>query len=191
MADGQGGRWKNYLGHPKHLLKIDGETLLERTVRLLRQYDPLCDVLITSHDVRYEVEGAVRYEPQNNILEIDRFTYELIKPNTTFLYGDTFYSDNAISCIVDMEATDLLFFGNKKAIIAIKINDADTMKHHIDKIRELCQVGDITEGKGWQVYQSFSGMSIGGEKVIANNYIIIDDVTCDFNSPDDLRLFHK
>ena len=86
MADGKGTRWQNYNDIPKHFIEINGETLLARTVRLLRQGDPGCEVIITSHDPRYEVEGARRYEPKNNHLEIDRFTEELIEDNVCFLY---------------------------------------------------------------------------------------------------------
>ena len=34
MADGEGKRWGNYLGIPKHLIEIDGEPIIKRTVRL-------------------------------------------------------------------------------------------------------------------------------------------------------------
>lgn len=36
MADGEGKRWGNYKGVPKHLITVEGETILERTIRLLR-----------------------------------------------------------------------------------------------------------------------------------------------------------
>ena len=55
-------------------LNENGRELAGITVRLLRQGDPGCEVIITSHDPRYEVEGATRYEPVNNHLELDRFT---------------------------------------------------------------------------------------------------------------------
>ena len=74
MADGKGTRWQNYNDIPKHLIEIGGETLLGRTVRLLKEGDPNCDVIITSHDSRYEIPGAQRHEPLNNDLKIDRFT---------------------------------------------------------------------------------------------------------------------
>ena len=35
MADGEGKRWGNYKGVPKHLITVEGETILERTIRLL------------------------------------------------------------------------------------------------------------------------------------------------------------
>ena len=101
MADGKGTRWGNYSGIPKHLIKIGDETLLERTVRLIKQTDESNEIVITSHDYRYEVEGAVRYEPKNNVLEIDRFTDELIDDGVVFLYGDTYYTDDSIKTIVE------------------------------------------------------------------------------------------
>ena len=45
MADGKGTRWGNYQDIPKHLIQIGGETLLGRTVRLLNEKDPGCEVV--------------------------------------------------------------------------------------------------------------------------------------------------
>ena len=92
MADGKGTRWNNYGNTTKHLYEINGESLLARTVRLLRENN-VSDIIITSHNPKYEIDGAKRYEPKNNVLEIDRFTYELIEDDVCFLYGDTFYTE--------------------------------------------------------------------------------------------------
>ena len=112
MADGKGTRWQNYNDIPKHFIEIGGETLLARTVRLLNEGDEAADVIITSHDPRYEVPGARRYEPLNNHLEIDRFTEELIGDDVCFLYGDTYYSQEAMDTILKTETEDMIFFGN-------------------------------------------------------------------------------
>ena len=133
MADGKGTRWNNYHNIPKHLIEIDGETLLTRTVRLLRENDARADIVITSHDPRYEVPGARRYEPQNNHLEIDRFTEELIADDVCFLYGDTFYSESVIQKIADTPAEKLLFFGNERSIVAIKVADGALFRQHVDR----------------------------------------------------------
>ncbi|MBR3705875.1 MAG: 2-C-methyl-D-erythritol 4-phosphate cytidylyltransferase, partial [Firmicutes bacterium] len=109
MADGKGTRWQNYNDIPKHFIEIGGETLLARTVRLLNEGDGAADVIITSHDPRYEVPGARRYEPLNNHLEIDRFTEELIGDDVCFLYGDTYYSREAMDTILRTETEDMIF----------------------------------------------------------------------------------
>ena len=184
MADGKGTRWNNYHNIPKHLIEIGGETLLARTVRLLRENDARADIVITSHDPRYEVPGARRYEPQNNHLEIDRFTEELIADDVCFLYGDTFYSESVIQKIADTPAEKLLFFGNERSIVAIKVADGALFRQHVDRVRALFLAGKIEKCIGWQVYQSFEGLPFG-EKTIAADYILIQDGTEDFNSPED------
>ena len=93
MADGKGSRWNNFMGHKKHDISVSGETLLERTVRLVHKFDDAAEVIITSHDKSISIPGAVRYEPKNNVLEIDRFTAELIGSDMCFLYGDVLYSE--------------------------------------------------------------------------------------------------
>ena len=184
MADGKGTRWNNYKNIPKHFIEIGGETLLARTVRLLRENDARADIVITSHDPRYEVPGARRYEPQNNHLEIDRFTEEIIADDVCFLYGDTFYSESVIQKIAYTPAEKLLFFGNERSIVAIKVADGALFRQHVDRVRALFLAGKIEKCIGWQVYQSFEGLPFG-EKTIAADYILIQDGTEDFNSPAD------
>ncbi|MGN0457358.1 MAG: NTP transferase domain-containing protein [Eubacterium sp.] len=185
MADGKGRRWNNFDNIPKHLIEINGETLLSRTVRLLNEFNSDAEVIITSHDPRYEVEGARRYEPRNNMLEIDRFTEELIEDDICFLYGDTYYSEKAMETITTTEADDLMFFGNGKAIVAIKVKDASVFRYHVNRVRELFIKGEIRQCIGWQVYQSFLNLPFG-EKKIVDKYVFINDNTKDFNDPKDL-----
>ena len=185
MADGKGTRWANYSGIPKHLIEIDGETLLARTVRLLKEFDAGCEVIITSHDERYEVAGATRYEPKNNIYEVDRFTEELIEDNVCFLYGDTFYSEEAVREITGTPADGgILFFGNAKSIVAVKAADGGLLKHHVDRVRQLFIEGKIEKCIGWQVYQSYMNLPFG-EKKIAGRFVVLADGTQDFNTPED------
>lgn len=182
MADGKGTRWKNYQNIPKHLIKIDGEILLERTVRQLNNQDKGAKVIITSHDKRYEFKGATRYEPLNNVLEIDRFTEELIEDNICFLYGDTYYTDETINNIINSKVDDILFFGNQKSIVAIKVKDSKLFKKHISNVKNLFLENKIQNCKGWQVYQSFQNLEFD-KKQIKDKFVIVDDETIDYNTP--------
>lgn len=182
MADGKGTRWKNYQNIPKHLIKIDGEILLERTVRQLNNQDKGAKVIITSHDKRYEFKGATRYEPLNNVLEIDRFTEELIEDNICFLYGDTYYTDETIHNIINSKVEDILFFGNQKSIVAIKVKDSKLFKKHISNVKNLFLENKIQNCKGWQVYQSFQNLEFD-KKQIKDKFVIVDDETIDYNTP--------
>lgn len=187
MADGEGVRWNNYKNTPKQLIRVEGETLLERTVRLLKKHDNNCDIIITSHNPMFEVEGALRYEPKNNKFEIDRFTEELIEDNICFLYGDTYYTEDAISKIIYLDVTDLLFFGTQKSIVAIKIKNSKIFKYHVERVRKLFCDGIIKQCKGWQVYRSFSNISFENEMVL-DNFIFVGDETKDFNKPSDYHM---
>ena len=223
MADGKGTRWQNYNDIPKHFIEINGETLLHRTVRLINEhggtdereidnahkaaaghvingenehgvseYAPT-DIVITSHDPRYEVEGARRYEPLNNVLEVDRFTAELIEDDICFLYGDTFYSEETMSAIMDTPVEDMLFFGNQKSIVAVKIKDGELFRSHVNRVRELFTEGKIKNCKGWQVYRSFAGLDIGADdyREIREKFITVDNKTDDFNTPEDFEKISK
>lgn len=190
MADGKGTRWNNYNNLPKHLIKIDGEILIERIVRQLNEKDKTCEVIITSHDPRYEFKGSTRYEPRNNVLEIDRFTEELIEDNICFLYGDTYYSDESINKITTTEVEDIMFFGNKKSIVAIKIKDSSLFKKHIENVKKLYLDKKIKNCKGWQVYQSFENLEFD-KKQIGDKFIIVDETTIDYNTPKEYETRNK
>lgn len=173
MADGKGTRWGNYGNTTKHLFKIKGENLLQRTVRLLKSFGEK-DIVITSHNPKYEVEGAVRYEPKNNVLEIDRFTYDLIEDDICFLYGDTYYTEEAIKSIVETKTDEIQFFGNKKSIVAVKVADGEIFKKHVDRVKDKYIKGEIQNCIGWQVYQSYENLPFG-IKNIKEHYILFDD----------------
>ena len=139
-------------------------------------------LLLHLHDKRYDIEGSTRYEPKNNVLEIDRFTEELIEDNICFLYGDTYYPDESIDIILNTKPDDILFFGNEKSIVAIKIKDGKLFKKHVDYVRKLYLEDKIKNCKGWQVYQSFMNLEFD-VKTIADKFIIVDKDTIDFNTP--------
>ena len=184
MADGKGSRWNNYKNIPKHLVEVEGEVLLERTVRLINKLDPSSKVIITSHDKRYEFEGSTRYEPKNNILEIDRFTYELIEDNMCFLYGDTYYTEETMEKIINTDTDELLFFGNNKSIVAIKVKDSEVFKENINKVKELFLKNKIKNCKGWQVYQSYQNLEFD-KKQIGDRFVVVDEKTIDYNTPEE------
>lgn len=190
MCDGKGTRWNNYKNIKKHFIPIDGEPLLKRTVRCFREKDPNCEIIITSHDCNYDLEGATRYEPKHNVLEIDRFTHELIEDDICFLYGDTYYPDESIDLIINNDTDKILFFGNEKSIVAIKVKDGELFKNHVLNVRDLFLRGKIMGCKGWQVYQSFQGLEFD-KKVIAGNFIRVNENTIDFNTPTEYELVNK
>jgi choline kinase len=188
MANGKGIRWGNHGGVPKQLIKIGGENLLERTVRLVKKLDKGAEIIISSSNPSCEVAGIRRHAPINGDLEIDRFTYELIQDGICFLYGDTYYTEDALKRIIETKSAELLFFGSEKGIIAVKSGNSATMKTHIDRIKNLFLSGEIDNCKGWQLYQSYINQPFG-DIVISESFVRIEDVSGDFNTPEDLERF--
>lgn len=189
MADGKGRRWQNYMGLDKHCIPIDGETIMERTVRLLHESDAEAEVIITSHNEALSVKGAERYEPKNNVLEIDRFTSELIADNVCFLYGDVFYAEETISRIVnDTSEEAALFFGNEKSICAVLVRDGALFASLVGEIRSRFLSGEISECKGWQVYHLYASLPLESRD-IGEHFVNVSNLTCDFNAPEDYEQF--
>ena len=189
MADGRGSRWNNFMGHSKHDIRIGSETLLERTVRLTHAFDDTAEVIITSHDASLSIAGAQRYEPENNVLEIDRFTAELIGDDMCFLYGDVLYSEDAVRVIVGSRGREpLLFCGSEKSICAVLVRDGELFRGLYLEIRRLFLEGKISECKGWQVYHLYAGLPLESRET-GPDYIFVDSFTRDFNTPGDYLEF--
>ena len=190
MADGKELRWHSFTGIHKWEIRVHGERLLDRTVRLVKALDPESEVIITSHCETLQVEGARRYEPLDNKLEIDRFTWELIDRDVVFLYGDCFYTEEAIGKIVRSRTDRILFFGNTRRIFAVRVGDEELFRKHMMNVKQKFLAGEIRECIGWQLYQSFQGLPFG-ERVVADDYELISDETRDFNEPMDFILFNR
>ena len=189
MANGAARRWNNYLGIPKHLVKVDGETLLERTARLIREADPDASVVITAHDERYRVPGTALHRPLRWELEIDRFPPELLVEPTVFLYGDTFYTKEAVSTICGSTLGGAMcFYGNRTRIFAVRADDVKVMSSLLEELRNRGVAGEILDCKGWQLYHRYLGLPLEG-KAIAGDYLLIEDETTDFNTPEEYRAF--
>lgn len=190
MANGRGTRWGGHTGVPKHLIEFDGETLLRRIVRQLSTIDPRAEVVISASDPRYETEGARRHVPRENEIELDRFVPELIASEVCFLYGDTLYSTPALEKIASESTDELAFFGDERAIVAVRSGDADLLHHHLHRVRSLFLAGEIASCVGWQVYQSYEGLPFDRVR-IGPRFRLLEHATVGFNSPNDHQAFHR
>lgn len=180
MAAGLGTRWDNYLGVPKHLIKINGETLLGRTTRLLQEHG-ITNYIITSGDPRYKQYGPTAVQTHYDC-EIDRFEESLIDGPVCYLYGDVYYTENAIETIINTNTEDILFFGHEWEIFAIKIKNLDLFLTHKNKVKQLYLSGQINRCIGWEIYRSLNNIPFN-EHHITDKYIKILDGTDDIDYP--------
>lgn len=199
MANGKGLRWGNFLGVPKHLITLEGETLLDRLVQQLIRWDPKGEVVISSSDHRSETVGARRHKPLNSALEIDRFVPELVTDRIVFLYGDTYYSEKAMQEIMEHAGREgeIAFFGDAERIVAVKSAAQEKLAFLLNDLRTRCLRGELGDCKGWQLFEAANGMDVKSgrvqEKILRShpNYVFLEGYVWDFNRPEDLEGFQE
>lgn len=202
MAAGQGKRWGS--GY-KHLCVIDGETLLERTVRQVKKYTD--DIFITTNTEKYKTEGAELFYPEKhtNKHEVDRFlsNRSIWGPVTVFLYGDVYYTDNAIKKIFNTSCRKYRFYGrlgessvggkDHAELFAIRVRDLDLFEQACKTVKE-----STNNGWGWLVYRVLMGGNADVSVSLLRNWLLetnhtnftlIDDETDDFDRKEDFTAF--
>lgn len=220
LAAGDATRWGNYLGVPKHLAPLIGEPILHRTVRLIRELAPDADVRIVVKDKRdplYDVPGSRRYKarlnPGNG--DADKFlsSRHLWDPQdrTIVLYGDCFFTREALHTILTAEPVDGWWFvgrfgqssftgcvgGECFAFIL------DPPGHHrfeaaLHRVADLWRDGVIARCGGWETYRALHGLPddqileyIGTDGSNRNPNLghctVVDDWTEDLDAPSDWK----
>lgn len=189
---------------PRQLVEIDGEPILKRTIRLLKE-NGIEDITVTGKDKRYKNLGVKVYQSKNNDFDyikrtgywLNAFDYDLMDEPVCFIWGDVYFSEEAIKTIVETEIDKNLFFcsynnHNKKYIkehdepFAYKVVDTDLFKKHIEIVKRLYDEGKTCRHPiVWEVYRSMNGLDIN-EHAMTNNYVAINDITCDIDSAEDV-----
>jgi hypothetical protein len=106
-------RWNAYLGVPKQLVDIDGEPLLYRTVRCLKERG-LNDIFIIGNNPKFAVDGVRTYTPQASrwIVETIKSTESLWTQRNIILLGDVWFSPESLDRVISTNAP-IAVFGRK------------------------------------------------------------------------------
>lgn len=207
----------HYWKYPKHLSMINGETLIERTIRLLKECGvdhkdiaitvspELRDIIL--HDEHLKNIPATLIVKHNtyDVTDTDTFTGlwsdcfldDLIE--ATYLCGDVVFSPEAIKTIVETQTDDIEFFASAPPFaknyskewaepFAFKVVDY----WHLRQARFLVEMYD-KQGAfnrkpiAWEFWQVVKGTELN--KIDYTNYTAINDYTCDIDNPDDIKKF--
>jgi CTP:phosphocholine cytidylyltransferase-like protein len=198
LAAGEGTRWGNYTGVPKHLLEIDGESLIQRTTR---QIFPYVDrTFVVGVDSSYKTDFSELFVPQQKqpALEMHKFSssQSLWSERTVILFGDVYYTDEAISTIIQ-DTEDFTFFLRSGPssftqkpygeIYAFSFWDSIHEKLQ-ETLDVLLNQHDIYGAGGWSLMRHLLGVSHRSrnrDHLTKGHYIEIDDWTEDFDNPID------
>ena len=195
------GQHKGFRG-PRQLSIINGERLLDRTIRLLKE-NGIKDILVTG---RYKLKDVIVYDPLDNDFDyntekgywLSAFSKEFLNEPVCFIWGDVYFSENAIKTIVESETKSTLFFcsyQNKSfryikewdEPFAYKVVDTDLFKKHIDIVKKLYDEGKTERHPiVWELYRSINGIDVNEHK-LEGNVVIINDITCDIDTPRDIK----
>lgn len=187
---------------PRQFLKIKGERLIDRTIRLLKE-NSVEEIYISSLDKRFDNLGAIRIEHNNNYKDtndgIKGYWLDAYYPSyepVCYLYGDVYYSDKAIKTIVEAETKETLLFGsyeldrpdNFKGYqepFAFKVVNQEKFKEAIKLCKEYKDKKIVNrEPITWEVYRVLHGYGVNNHR-INEDYIKIDDYTTDIDEPED------
>ena len=102
LCAGEGSRWNNYTGVPKHKVVVEGKILVERTVKQFLKYTN--DIVVVYNDESYEIPGTSSYvaNKQEKHKVMDKFlsSYDQWSDTKTIIvFGDVYFTDEAVEAI--------------------------------------------------------------------------------------------
>lgn len=184
ICAGNATRWGDYQGVPKHLVKLMGEPILHRSVRLINELTPDTDVRIIAKDHRdplYRVPGARTYKarltPENR--GADKFLSSrhlwADDDRTVILYGDLFVTRDAMRRMLSTDAYEggWRIYARFDGSQITGCRGGENFAHVIDpeahtayeaalhRIVALQQAGVIQRAGGWEQYRAMHDLPDG------------------------------
>ena len=187
----------------KPLWIVNNESLISRTIRLLRE-NGVDDIAISTNDDKYEEYGLPILR-HHNPLTWDGFCwmnafYPVTDP-TCYIYGDVYFSPEAIKTIVQTQTEDIEFFASAPPFdprfqkiwaesFAFKVQDTKRFFECIDKVKELdAQHRFNRHPISWELWQVIKGTPIN--VIDYTNYVVINDYTVDIDTEEQARALEK
>lgn len=194
-----GGVYDNFTT-PKQLSIINGESLIERTIRLLKEHNQE-EIYISSNNPIFENYGKVLYHENSYKVEngeikgywLDAY-YSTDEP-CIYLHGDVYYSNDAIDKILNLKPKVNTFVGNEIARNKahnnwgepfgwIVVNQKE-FREGIAKTKRLQDEGKLERGYAisWELYRVLNNLDPNKQYINDDTYLSIDDETIDIDEP--------
>lgn len=204
MCGGTYHKWST----PRQLIRIRGEPIVARTIRLLRE-NGITDIAISSNNAMFEQFGVpvLRHEngySANGINNISGFWCDAFYPSddpVCYIFGDVIFSPAAIRTIIETQTGDIEFFASCPPFapeylkpwaepFAFKVVNQKHLRQAIDDVKRLYEAGQLYRRPiAWELWQVIMG---GDPKTIDyGSYMVINDYTCDIDNPEDIPLFEN
>lgn len=204
MCGGTYQKWET----PRQLLKVKGETILNRTIRLLRE-NGVTDIAISTNNPAFQFENLglpiLHHENNYNAKGYNDFTghwneafYPTDEP-VCYIFGDVVFSPEAMRTIVQTETDDIEFFASAPPFppefrkhsaepFALKVVNTKRFKACIQVTNDFDRMGLFARKPiMWELWQVIKATPLN--KIIYTNYVVINDYTCDIDEPEDVQFF--
>ena len=197
MCGGQYAEWKT----PRQLLQVCGETIVRRTIRLLREAG-VEDVAISADDVRFDKLGVPVLRHDNDFRATEHgcegawvHAFFPTDEPACYLMGDVVYSPEAIRTIVAMETDDVLFFSSRPPFsplfikqwaepYAFKVANQRRFRAAVDYVAASVDSGIFRRHPiAWELWQVLIGRNV--RDIDYGTVTPINDYTCDVDHPED------
>jgi len=201
-----GGNYKHW-ETPRHLSVVMGEELVARTIRLLKE-NGIEDIAISSDNPIFEKFNVPVLKHDNyyncrwhDIESGEWFNafYPTDEP-VCYIFGDVYFSDEAIKTIVETKTDDIEFFGSREPFadnyikdheepFALKVANQEHLHKAIEKTRELEKEGKFWRKPiMWELWTVIKDTPLQTEPgKYPAEYTVINDYTCDVDWLEDIR----
>jgi hypothetical protein len=205
LAQGSGSRWEfrgsRFLGIPKQLVKIDGETLISRARRLFLAHG--CEVVVIAPDDERFGARFTLSDPFPTGTEQDKFigTQHLWNSHgrTVIAWGDCYYTEDAVRTICRHDGDDLHYFrrpwaskttGHKwdeSFAVSFGTHEHERVLSLADKVVNAVRSGYPKKDHIRTHYAASLGVNLDNASIIQRTpgQTVIDDWTDDFDRPDE------
>lgn len=199
MCGGSYLKWKT----PRQLLPVDGEPIVARTIRLLREHGVM-DIAISSgndvfgqfgvpvlkHNNSYEANGY------DNISGIWCDAFFQTDDPVCYLFGDVIFSPDAIKTIVETRTEDIQFFASAPPFapeypkqwaepFALKVVNTGRLKKAIRAVKQYdAQRRFRRKPIMWELWSVITGGDLNS--IDYHSYVAINDYTCDIDDPEEV-----
>lgn len=196
MAGGHYSAWET----PRQLTEIQGEPIVARTIRLLRQ-NGIDDIAISTDDERFLRFGVPLLQHFNDFSTEGRGCWvEAFFPTddpACYIMGDVVFSPDAIKTIVEEQTDGIQFFASAPPFaktyikrwaepFAFKVADQKRFRSAIDFVKANEKTGIFWRRPiAWELWQVINNEDV--RAINYKNYRVINDYTCDIDRPDDVE----
>jgi len=176
---------------PKQLLKINGEVIIERTIRQLRE-NGITDIAVSTNNPAFDyLDVEILHDADNQFLYWGKDenkksnncwlkAYYPVEEPVCYLHGDVYFSDDAIKTIVNTKVKDTMFFctADKKDIpykdircaggrepLAYKVENYKLFRSAVNDLLRMVDEGRFKNAFcgpiAWNMYRYLNGLDLG------------------------------